>query len=330
MKRFFSWNSRQFLQTHDRACKRAQLTLFSLCVVSFFLTACTASSPIPSQFEVFERIPIKVVTVHDQRIAYLDVGLGPPVILIHGFGGSIWQWEHQQHALSRHFRVITLDLPGSGFSDKPDIEYRPDQLVDFFTGFMDAVRIPQATLVGNSMGAGLAIAMALEHPERVAKLVLIGGLPRQIMQKLTSPSIRRALETNVPYWMVSLSNQLFGGLMTESLLEEFVHDPALLTPAVLERSNRNRRRPGILKPIIAMKHAVPLWESGFAMRIGTLAHPTLVIWGELDRVFPVAVGEELHRAIKGSQLVTIPNAGHIPQWEQPDLVNDSLIAYIQP
>jgi pimeloyl-ACP methyl ester carboxylesterase len=298
--------------------------------VSLFLTACTASSPIPSQFEAFERIPIKVVTVHDQRIAYLDVGLGPPVILIHGFGGSMWQWEHQQHALSRHFRVITLDLPGSGFSDKPDIEYRPGQLVDFFTGFMDAVQIPQATLVGNSMGAGLAIAMALEHPERVAKLVLIGGLPKQIMQKLTSPSIRRALETNVPYWMVSLSNQLFGGLMTESLLEEFVHDPALLTPAVLERSNRNRRRPGILKPIIAMKHAVPLWESGFAMRIGTLAHPTLVIWGELDRVFPVAVGEELHRAIKGSQLVTIPNAGHIPQWEQPDLVNDSLIAYIHP
>ena len=292
------------------------------------LTACTTSPPIPSQFEAFERIPIKTVTVHDQRIAYLDIGTGPPVILIHGFGGSMWQWEHQQHVLSEHFRVITLDLPGSGLSDKPDIEYRPDQFLDFFTGFMDALHIPQATLVGNSLGAGVAIGMALEHPHRVDKLVLIGGLPQHIMQKLTSPSIRRALETRAPSWLVSLGNRLFGRLITESALKEFIHDPALLTPAVLERSHRNRQRPGILKPIMAMKQALPLWESGLATRLRAVTHPTLVIWGEQDRVFPLAVGEELHHTIHASHFVTIPNAGHIPQWEQPDLVNRSLIAYI--
>ena len=293
-------------------------------------TACTVSSPIPANFDAFERIPIRTVTVQEQRIAYLDVGTGPPVILIHGFGGSMWQWEHQQHALSQHFRVITLDLPGSGLSDKPDIDYRPDQFVDFLTGFMDALQIPRATLVGNSMGAGLAIAMALEHPARVDKLVLIDGLPQHIMQKLTSPSLRRALETRAPTWLVSLGNRLFGGLMMESTLREFVHDPALLTPAVIERSNRNRRRPGILKPILAMKHVLPLWESGLALRLGAVSHPTLVLWGEQDRVFPVAVGEELHRTIKASRFITVPNAGHIPQWEQPDLVNRSLIEYILP
>ena len=73
----------------------------------------------------------------------------------------MWQWEYQQHQLSQHFRVLTLDLPGAGLSDKPDIDYRPDQMVDFFDGFMGAAKIPQATLVGNSMGAGLAIGMAL-------------------------------------------------------------------------------------------------------------------------------------------------------------------------
>jgi pimeloyl-ACP methyl ester carboxylesterase len=294
------------------------------------LTACASSSPIPAQFEAFERIPIKTVTVHDQRIAYLDVGAGPPVILIHGFGGSMWQWEHQQHALSRHFRVLTLDLPGSGLSDKPEIEYRPDQFLEFFVGFMDAVQISRATLVGNSMGAGLAIGMALEHPARVEKLVLIGGLPQQVMQKLTSPSVRHALETRAPLWLVSLGNRLFGGLVTETVLRELVHDPTLLTPAVMERSNRHRRSPGIVRPILAMQGALRLWESGFAMRIGAITHPTLVIWGEEDRVFPIAVGEELHRTITGSQFLSIPNAGHIPQWEQPDLVNRSLIAYIHP
>jgi pimeloyl-ACP methyl ester carboxylesterase len=294
------------------------------------MTACSSPSSIPAQFDAIERIPIKTVLVHDQRIAYLDVGTGPPVILIHGFGGSMWNWEHQQHALSQHFRVLTLDLLGAGLSDKPEIDYRPDQMLDFFVGFMDAVKISQATLVGNSMGAGLAIGMALARPTRVAKLILVDGLPQHVLEKLTSPSIRRALETNAPSWLVSIGNWLFGGLMMKSVLQEIVHDPALLTPAVIERSNRNRQRLGIIKPIMAFRDNLPLWESEFAARIGAIMHPTLVIWGEDDRVFSIAVGEELHQTIKGSQFTRIPNAGHIPQWEQPDLVNQSLIAFIRP
>lgn len=329
MKQSSSWSNSHTPQPSVLAYRPPDPALFALCLLILLLGACAPASPIPSQFEAFERIPIHTVTVQEQRIAYLDVGTGPPVILIHGFGGSMWQWEHQQHALAEHFRVLTLDLPGSGLSDKPDIEYRPDQMVDFFVGFMDALEIAHATLVGNSMGAGLAIAMTLEHPARVAKLVLIGGLPQQIMQKLTSPSIRRALETRAPAWLISLGNRLFGGLMTESVLREIVHDPALLTPAVIERANRNRRRPGLISPLLAAQHALPLWESGFALRIGAVTHPTLVIWGEEDRVFPITVGEELHRTISGSQFVRIPHAGHLPQWERPGLVNRSLIAYIQ-
>jgi pimeloyl-ACP methyl ester carboxylesterase len=242
----------------------------------------------------------------------------------------MWQWEQQQHALSRNFRVLTLDLPGAGLSDKPAIDYRPDQMLDFFVGFMDAVKIPQATLVGNSMGAGLAIGMALAHPTRVAKLVLIDGLPQHVMEKLTSPSVRRALETSAPSWLVSFGNMLFGGLMIESVLREIVHDPALLTPAVIERSNRNRQQPGLIKPIMTVRENLPLWESGFATRVGEITHPTLVIWGEEDRVFPIAVGEELHHTIKGSRFIRIPKAGHIPQWERPDLVNQELITFFQP
>jgi len=264
------------------------------------MVACSSPSPIPAQFDAIERIPIHTVLVHGQQIAYLDVGTGPPVILIHGFGGSMWQWEHQQHTLSQHFRVLTLDLPGAGLSDKPDIDYRTDQMLDFFVGFMDAVQIPQAALVGNSMGAGLAIGMALTHPTYVSRLVLIDGLPQHVMEKLTSPSVRRALETTAPAWLVSFGNRLFGGLMIESVLLEIVHDPALLTPAVIERSNRNRQRPGLIKPILAVKENLPVWESGFATRIGEITHPTLVLWGEEDRVFPLAVGEGLHRTIKGS------------------------------
>jgi pimeloyl-ACP methyl ester carboxylesterase len=293
------------------------------------MIACSSPLPIPAQFDAIERIPIHTVLVHGQQIAYLDVGTGPPVILIHGFGGSMWQWEYQQHTLSQHFRVLTLDLPGAGLSDKPEIDYRPDQMLDFFVGFMDVVKIPQATLVGNSMGAGLAIGMALTHPTYVSRLVLIDGLPQHVMEKLTSPSVRRALETSAPSWLISFGNRLFGGLMIESVLREIVHDPALLTPAVIERSNRNRQRPGLIKPIMAVRENLPLWESGFATRMGEITHPTLVLWGEEDRVFPLAVGEELHQTLKGSQFIRIPKAGHIPQWERPDLVNQELITFIR-
>ncbi len=240
----------------------------------------------------------------------------------------MWQWEHQQQILSQHFRILTLDLLGSGLSDKPDIEYLPDEMLDFCTGFMDALQIPQATLVGNSMGAGVAIGMALTHPTRVDKLVLIGGLPSDVMAKLTSRSFRQALETRVPWWVISFGNWLFGGLVTDSILKEIVHDHTLLTPAVLARSKQNRRRPGTIKPIMAVRNALPFWETDFAPHISNISHPTLLIWGEHDRVFPVAVGAELHQRIRRSTFVTIPKAGHMPQWERPELVNRSLIEYI--
>ena len=330
MKQSSNWSSSIDPRAPGRACRQSHVALFIFGLLCHIITACSSPSSIPAQFDAIERMSIQTVLVHDQRIAYLDVGAGPLVILIHGFGGSMRQWEYQQHTLSQHFRVLTLDLPGAGLSDKPEIDYRPDQMLDFFVGFMDAVEIPQATLVGNSMGAGLAIGMALAHPTRVAKLVLIDGLPQHVMEKLTSPSVRRALETSAPSWLVSFGNWLFGGLMIESVLKEIVHDPALLTPAVIERSNRNRQRPGLIKPIMTVRENLPLWESGFAVRINEITHPTLVIWGEEDRVFPIAAGEELHQTIKRSRFIRIPKAGHIPQWERPDLVNQELIAFIQP
>jgi len=328
MKRLSNWNSLSRYLPSTRLPRRPYLSLITFSLIVVIMAACTSSTPIPPYFEAFERIPIKTVSVKGQRIAYLDVGQGQPVILIHGFGGSMWQWEHQQTPLSSQVRLITPDLIGSGLSDKPDIEYLPEQMLEYFVGFMDALQTRQATLVGNSMGAGLAIGMALAHPARVSQLILIDGLPANVRDKLTSPSIKRALNTTAPSWIVSFGNWLFGGFMIESILREIVHDPALLTPTVIERSNRNRQRPGLIAPTMSARDNLPLWEAGFAKRIGEITQPTLILWGEEDRVFPIGVGEELQRTIKGSSLVRIPQAGHIPQWERPDLVNQAMIDFL--
>src|SRR5688572_29245227 len=95
-------------------------TLPLLILMSLLFGACTSVQEMPPWFDSIQRYPIKTVLVQGHRIAYLDEGQGPPVILVHGYGGSIWQWEYQQQPLSASHRVITLDLLGSGLSDKPD------------------------------------------------------------------------------------------------------------------------------------------------------------------------------------------------------------------
>ena len=307
--------------------KRVRIA-FELAVV-MVMPACSSPLPIPPYFEAFERLPIHTVQVKGETMAYLDSGQGKAVILIHGFGGSMWQWEHQQIPLSSKFRLITPDLLGSGLSAKPEIDYRPEQTLEYFVGFMDALKIERATLVGNSMGAGLAIGMALAYPNRVSDLILIDGLPANVREKLTSPSIKRALDSSAPTWLVSLGNWLFGGVMIESVLKEIVHDPSLLTPAVIERSNRNRQRPGVMGPLMTVRDTLPLWEAGFAKRIPDIGHRTLIIWGEEDRVFPLSAGEELQQRINGAVLARIPHAGHIPQWERPDVVNRAMIEFLR-
>ena len=102
-------------------------------------------------------------------MAYLDSGEGPPVILIHGLGGSMWHWEHQQVALARSCRIITPDLLGAGLSEKPERPYTPTFLLDTFRAFMDNLNIQKAALIGSSMGAGIAIGMSLKYPARVTR-----------------------------------------------------------------------------------------------------------------------------------------------------------------
>lgn len=299
-------------------------------LIVLLLTACTGPSDIPTWFDSIERIPVRTVLVQGHRIAYLDAGKGPPVILVHGLGGSMWQWEYQQTALSAAHRVITLDLLGSGLSDKPDLAYTPTEMVEFLREFMDRLAVPRATLVGNSMGAGLAIGMALTYPDRVDRLVLISGFPDRIRDKLGSPMFRRAVDSWMPIWLVSLGNRFTGRWLTRDVLREIVYDHGLLTPAVVERSYLNRRHPGLIPPMLTLIRNLPLWEEGFARRLSQVRLPTLIVWGAEDRVFPPQVGRDLHAALPGSSFALIPEAGHLPQWERPDQVNRVLLNFLQP
>ena len=298
-------------------------------LVAALIAGCAASSDIPPWFDGIQRFPIKTVLVQGHRLAYLDEGQGPPLILIHGYGGSMWQWEYQQ-ALAAHFRVITLDVIGSGLSDKPDLDYRPDVFIESVRAFMDVLGLSTATLVGNSMGAGIAIGMALSHPQRVERLVLIDGLPDRVRERLVSPLMRRAVDSHLPGWLVRVGNWLVPSAGTKRILKEIVYNHALLTPAVLDRSNRNRQRPNLIAPLLSIRDSLPLWEGQFATRFHEIGQPTLILWGEQDRLFPPQVGRDLQAAIPQSRLMVLAEAGHIPQWEQPQAVNRYLLDFLKP
>lgn len=310
---------------HVATSRTTALVLF----VATFMSGCSSPREIPPWFDSIQRLPIHTVSVHGQRLAYLDQGQGPPVILIHGFGGSMWQWEYQQAALSAKHRVVTLDLLGSGLSDKPVIDYSPDTLIEYLRGFMHELGLKRATLVGNSMGAGLAMALALTDPEKVDRLVLISGLPPRVEEALTSPIMKRAVDLHVPVWLAEFGSWLFGSRPTEKILKEIVFDHTLLTPAVMERSNRNRRAPGLIRSLMLLRDHLPQWESTFAPRLNSITHATLILWGEEDRLFPRQVGHDLHMLIPGSTLHLIPKAGHIPQWERPDIVNGFILCFLE-
>jgi pimeloyl-ACP methyl ester carboxylesterase len=312
----------------SRACWWVTVLFF---LVTWYLTlvACSSSVPLPTSVELIQRVPFQTILVNDHRVVYLDVGQGTPVILIHGFGGSMWQWEYQYHPLAQSHRVIIPDLIGSGLSDKPATIYSPEHLVQFFRDFMESLGIKHATLIGNSMGAGLAMAMALDHPKAVNRLVLISGFPAQVEASVASPQYRQFLLHRPPLWLATLGNQMAGRGTTERFLKEIVHQPELVSALVVERSFHNRQRGGLMTPLYSLLDHIDTWEERYGQRLGNITQPTLLLWGDHDRVFPLEVGKQVKALLPQAEWQVIPGSGHLPQWEQPQVVNPLILSFLK-
>lgn len=299
--------------------------LFVLILISCLMaSACSTTPPLPPWVELVHRTPYQTITVNTHRIVYADIGKGPPVILLHGFGGSMWNWEYQYEALAESHRVLIPDLLGSGLSDKPPGPYSPKELIDFFRAFMDVMNIPQAVLIGNSMGAGLAMGMALDYPERVERLVLISGFPPNLKENVASRKYQQFMYHRPPLWLAKIGNWVGGRSTTEHLLREIIFRQELITPLVIERSFQNRQRGGLLEPLYALLDNIDDWEAQYGRRINQIGQQTLVLWGAHDRVFPPDVGEHLTNALPHATWQVVPDSGHLPQWEQPEIVNQTI------
>ncbi len=277
--------------------------------------------------EPFDRHPPRFVSVNQHRTAYIRHGQGPPLVLLHGYAGAIWNWEHQIEPLGRRFTLFIPDLIGQGLSDKPRIAYRPSFYIEWLRGFLDAMGVERAVVVGHSMGAGLALALALTHPERVNRLVLLSGFPSGLLGYIRDSHLRRLYQFRSGL-LFGLGYQLLGRRLFRKLLGGLVWDRSLITATVIERAYRLRKDYGRAGPLWSSLEHLADWENDYAPRLGSVTTPALIIWGQQDRFIALAAGEDLHRTIPASRLAVLPNAGHLPMWERPDDVNRLIMDFL--
>jgi 2-hydroxymuconate-semialdehyde hydrolase len=239
---------------------------------------------------------------------YHDVGSGAPVLLIHGSGPGVTAWANWRlvlPALGKTCRAIAPDMVGFGYTQRPaGAEYGIDGWVDHAVGLLDALGIEQTDLIGNSFGGAIALALAIRHPQRVRRLVLMGsvGVPFPITAELDA------------VWGYEPSLQAMRGL-----LDIFAYDRGLVTDELAELRYQASIRPGFQESFAAMFPAPrQRWVDAMASAeadIRAIKHKTLIIHGRDDRVIPLSNSLTLNRWIEDSQLHVFGRCGHWVQIE---------------
>ncbi len=280
---------------------------------------------IPERFAWDPTLPCRAVTLDVGTVAYTTVGSGAPVIFIHGYGDTLFTWRNQLRDLRGELQLYALDLIGYGNSDQPPIEYTADTFVSCVRQFMDALGIESATLVGSSMGGATALCLAMAHPERVDRLVLLGP---------TIPGVQpagRAL--SLTFWLTH-HGRLAEWLVrpgfkpaVRQALRDAVFDPALITDEIVAYYAALARRPGFRHVYVSTAHNWNAWAVQ-RPRFGELKMQVLIIWGEADGVHPIRQGALLRTLIPQAEMVRVPQCGHLPHVEQPDRVNALLRQFL--
>jgi len=272
----------------------------------------------------------RVINLDGDRVAYRIAGKGPVLLLVHGMAGSSMTWRHVIPALAQRYTVLAPDLLGHGRSDKPRGEYSLSAHVNTLRGLLDALGLQRATVVGQSLGGGVAMQLAYEFPERCQRLVLVnsGGLGREvnlILRGLTlpgadyvfplvcSPRLRDA-GSRVATWLRR------AGVRSTPASQEIWRSYASLADAPTRRAFFR----GLRDVIDLGGQAV----SALSRLYRAAALPTLIVWGAQDPFIPVRHGIAAHKAIPGSRLEIFEGVGHYPHCEAPERFVAVLVDFI--
>jgi pimeloyl-ACP methyl ester carboxylesterase len=260
------------------------------------------------------------VEIDGLPIRYLAAGEGPPLILLHGAGDNALDWRWVMPTLAATHRVYAPDLPGSPDSARPPADYSPAFFGRFVAGFLDALGIERAAMVGNSLGGLVALRVALSEPARVAALVLVdsAGLGPEVNPAFTTVNVPGLGEAAMPFWRTPIGAHQRAWGRTALL---FAHPPRSVPREWLAEQRRLAQSPGYLEAHLTALRALvrPIGQREVLVeRLPSLKVPTLVVWGERDRVFPERQAREAVVRLQEGSLALIPDCGHMPHVECPE------------
>jgi 3-oxoadipate enol-lactonase len=245
--------------------------------------------------------PRRTRSVAGRPAAWIEAGSGPPLVLVHGAGGSADLWEAQFDGLADTARVVALDLPGHGPLGGPGAP-SIRAYAEWLEAFVAALEMGPVVLVGPSMGGAVAQTLALAHPERLAGLILIATAARlRVLARIVDLLRERPRE----------------GL---GLIQDLSF-AAGVPRATVDRVERVLREGA---PLVTLGDYVACDRFDVRSQLPAIRTPTLVVTDAEDRLTPPARGRLLAEAISGARLVEIPTAGHFSQLEQPGAVNDAI------
>jgi pimeloyl-ACP methyl ester carboxylesterase len=263
----------------------------------------------------------KDIPVFSYKIHYLEAGRGTPVILLHGSGGEGARWMPTIKGLASEFRVIAPDQIGWGNSEKPMTIYHSGVFAEFLARFMKEIGVPKAALVGQSMGAGVALQMAVSYPQLVDRMVLVNGGG---FRSANDPP-----RTGAPDWHArQIAN---AGTLAESreYLEKMYYNHSLISDKLVEDNLVLRLRSAYTAEAVQIANARGL--GGITEeQVRGIKTPTLLVWGANDKLSPVVNADKLNAAIPGSRKVLIDKAGHYPFIEHPEQFNQAVREFLKP
>lgn len=260
-------------------------------------------------------------TVDGVRMRYVDRGQGPAVVLVHGFASSLETWTAVMPALqNRGFRVIAMDLKGFGWTDRPEGDYSPDAEAKLVYGLLDQRGVARFALVAHSWGASVALAAALQHPDRVSRLALYDAW---VYEDQLPTFFHWARQDGVGEAMFSL---WYSERSDEKIAQAF-YDPTLVSEKLVEDVERALDRPGAVASALAAVRGQHFL--GMEPKYKTIKQPAMLMWGREDVVTTLRFGERLVHDLPNAKLAVYPQCGHFPMIEAQSASTADLVAFLE-
>lgn len=273
---------------------------------------------------------VQFVTIHGHRRAFVKLGRGPALVLLHGIGCDHRTWLPVLRPLSRHFTVIAPDLLGHGQSAAPRADYSIGGYANGLRDLLALHGISSATVVGHSLGGGIAMQFAYQYPQNTQRLVLVGsgGLGRTVnplLRAMTMPGGSTALKAFTTPAVRVPSVAALRGLHSLGLPGSIDFAGMADVYDALGDGPRRRAFHHVLQAAVDWRgQVITMLDRAYLAE----SMPSLVVWGEQDTVIPVKHAYAAHSVLPGSQLEIIPHAGHFPHEDDPEHFASALIDFI--